>query len=81
MGKLYTASFYGLTDWFTAWHVPRAVEPGGRRACGRVIGLAVPGVLGTGYGEVQAQLDLGHLLTMPLWVVLVLPFAKLLATG
>jgi CBS domain-containing protein len=37
-------------------------------------------VLGTGYGWIQE--GLGHqLLTLPLWIVLVLPFARILATG
>ena len=44
------------------------------------MGLVIPQVLGTGYGWVQLSLGLG-LLTLPLWVVLVLPFAKILATG
>lgn len=81
VGKLYTISFYWLTDRFTSWPIPRGVKPAIAGLAVGGLGLAVPGVLGTGYGEVQAQLDLQHLLTMPLWIVLVLPFAKLLATG
>lgn len=81
VGKLYTISFYWLTDRFTSWPIPRGVKPAIAGLAVGGLGLAVPGVLGTGYGEVQAQLDLHHLLTMPLWIVLVLPFAKLLATG
>ena len=41
----------------------------------------LPGVLGTGYGWVQAGLDRTTLLGLPLWVVLALPFAKILATS
>ncbi|MCU4186404.1 chloride channel protein [Acidiferrimicrobium sp. IK] len=81
VGKLYTSSFYWLTDRFNRWSIPRGVKPAVAGLVVGAIGLGVPGVLGTGYGEVQAQLDLHHLLTMPLWVVLVLPFAKLVATG
>ena len=43
--------------------------------------LALPGVLGTGYGWVQAGLDRTTLLGAALWVVLALPFAKILATS
>ena len=44
------------------------------------IALAIPEVLGTGYGWIQQ--GLGHqLLTLPLWIVLILPFARILATG
>src|SRR5699024_5752177 len=44
------------------------------------IGLAIPGVLGTGYGDVQQVMLAPVLLGLPLWVVIVLPFAKILAT-
>ena len=44
------------------------------------IALVIPEVLGTGYGWIQQ--GLGHqLLTLPLWIVLILPFARILATG
>ena len=81
VGKLYTVSFYWLTDHFSAWQIPRGLKPALAGVAVGAIGLAIPGVLGTGYGEIQAQLDLHQLLTMPLWVVLLLPFAKLLVTG
>jgi CIC family chloride channel protein len=81
VGKLYTVSFYWLTDRFAALAIPRGLKPAIAGLVVGAIGLAVPGVLGTGYGELQAQLDLHSLLTMPLWIVLLLPFAKLLATG
>jgi CIC family chloride channel protein len=81
IGKLYTLSFYWLTDRFGAWRIPRGLKPGAAGLVVGAIGLAIPGVLGTGYGELQAQLDLHQLVTMPFWVVLLLPFAKLLATG
>jgi CIC family chloride channel protein len=41
----------------------------------------MPEVLGSGYGWVQEALSAQTLLAMPLWVVLVLPFAKILATS
>jgi CBS domain-containing protein len=44
------------------------------------MGLVIPQVLGTGYGWVQKGLG-PELLTIPLWIVLLLPFAKMLATG
>jgi CIC family chloride channel protein len=81
MGKLYTVTFYWLTDRFNALAIPRGLKPAIAGLIVGGIGLAIPGVLGTGYGEVQVQLDLHRLLTMPLWVVLLLPLAKLLATG
>lgn len=44
------------------------------------LGLAIPGVLGTGYGEVQQVMDAETVLGLPLWLVIALPFAKILAT-
>lgn len=81
MGRLYTASFYRVTDWFKAWRIPRAVKPGVAGLVVGALGCAVPGVLGTGYGQVQTELDLHRLLSMSIWLVLLLPFAKILATS
>ena len=81
VGKLYTVSFYWLTDLFGTLTIPRAAKPAIAGLAVGAIGLAIPGVLGTGYGEIQAQLDLHQLLAIPLWVVLLLPLAKLVATG
>lgn len=81
VGLVYTKSFYWLTDWFASLRIPRAVKPALAGLAVGGIGLAVPGVLGTGYGEVQVELQLPLLVSMSLWVVLLLPVAKLLATG
>ena len=54
-----------------------------QRSGGTIVGLialAIPEVLGTGYGWIQAGLG-RQLLTLPLWIVLILPFARILATG
>ncbi len=87
VGILYINGFYGMTDRFRAWktvrgiHVPRAVKPAIAGFVVGCIGLAIPGVLGTGYGFVQAGLDRNSLLALPLWIVIALPFAKILATA
>jgi CIC family chloride channel protein len=44
------------------------------------MGLVMPQVLGMGYGWVQLAMT-ATLLTLPLWVLLLLPFAKILATS
>lgn len=81
LGRLYSSSFYRITDRFGALPIPRPLKPAlGGLAVG-ALGLAIPGVLGTGYGEVQVLLDPRHLLSTPLWIVLLLPFAKIAATG
>jgi H+/Cl- antiporter ClcA/CBS domain-containing protein len=81
VGKLYTLTFYWMTDHFSAWSIPRAVKPAAAGLVVGAIGLAIPGVLGTGYGELQGQLILHRLEVMPWWILLLLPFAKILATG
>jgi len=81
VGRLYIASFYGFTGWFRTWRVPRAARPAIAGVAVGCLGLILPGVLGTGYGWVQAGLDRQTLLGLPLWVVLALPFAKILATS
>jgi CIC family chloride channel protein len=81
IGRLYTRTFYWLTDSFRAWRFPQALKPALAGLAVGALGLAVPGVLGTGYGQLQQELDLHQLLSMSIWVVLLIPFAKILATG
>ncbi len=81
VGLLYVSNFYGLTDRFARWSLPRAIKPAIAGFLVGCIALVIPGVLGTGYGFVQASLDRQSLLAVPLWMVLVLPFAKILATS
>ena len=82
VGLLYVRNFYGFTDWFKRWVVvPRALRPAIAGFLVGCIGIVLPGALGTGYGFVQASLDRQILLSVPLIVVLALPFAKILATS
>ncbi len=81
VGRLYIASFYGLTDRFHDLAIPRELKPAIGGFMVGCIAIVLPGVLGTGYGWVQAGLDRHVLLGIPLWVILVLPFAKILATS
>ncbi len=81
VGRLYIAGFYGMTRWFKTWPLPRELRPAIAGVAVGCIGLALPGVLGTGYGWVQAGSDRNTLMSIPLWVILALPFAKILATS
>jgi CIC family chloride channel protein len=81
VGRLYSTGFYWITDRFNALRVPRPAKPAVAGLAVGTLGLAIPGVLGTGYGQVQVLLDPQHLLSTPLWIVLVLPLAKIAATG
>jgi H+/Cl- antiporter ClcA/CBS domain-containing protein len=80
IGLLYAKSFYGISDLFGRMQFPRWIKPAIGGVIVGLIALAIPEVLGTGYGWIQQ--GLGHqLLTLPLWIVLILPFARILATG
>jgi chloride channel protein, CIC family len=46
-----------------------------------LMGLVIPPVLSSGYGWVQLATTRAGLLTIPLWIVLVLPIAKIIATS
>ncbi|HEX5466865.1 MAG TPA: chloride channel protein, partial [Candidatus Limnocylindrales bacterium] len=81
VGTLYIEGFYGLGDLFARWRLPRALKPAAAGVLVGLLGIALPGVLGTGYGWLQAGFDRQALLDLPLAVVVVLPFAKILATG
>ena len=46
-----------------------------------LLGLLIPQVLSSGYGWAQLAADRESLLHIPLWIVLVLPIAKIVATS
>jgi chloride channel protein, CIC family len=46
-----------------------------------LLGLLMPQVLGSGYGWAQLAADRGSLLGIPLWVIVLLPIAKIVATS
>ncbi len=81
VGLLYIKNFYGLTDRFHDWPLPRWAKPAIGGLLVGCMALFLPAVLGTGYGYVQAGMSRQALLAIPLWIVLVLPFAKVLATS
>ena len=80
VGLFYAKGFYGMADLFHRLPWPRWVNPALGGILVGAIGIAIPEVLGTGYGWVQTSLGHG-LLSIPLWIVLILPFARILATG
>ena len=80
IGLLYAKSFYGIAELFGRLSVPRWVKPAIGGVIVGLIALAIPEVLGTGYGWIQQGLG-RQLLTLPLWIVLILPFARILATS
>lgn len=80
IGLLYAKGFYGMVDAFARLPLPRWVRPAIGGLLVGCIALAIPEVLGTGYGWIQQSLGT-HLLQIPLWIVLILPFARIATTG
>lgn len=79
-GLLYERTFYGIAAAFHRLSWPRWVKPAFGGFLVGVLGIILPGALHTGYGWVQVSMS-QQLLTLPLWVVLLLPFAKIVATA
>ncbi len=80
IGLLYAKGFYAMVAMFHRLRLPRWVRPGIGGLLVGTIALAIPEVLGTGYGWIQQGLGT-QLLHIPLWIVLILPFARIAATG
>jgi len=81
IGLLYARGFYGISGLFDRLGVTRYVKPAIGGLMVGSMALAIPEVLGTGYGWVQEALGRASLLHMSLAIVLLLPFARILATG
>jgi len=80
IGLLYSRSFYGLAALSKKLPISKKLRPALGGLLVGVLALAVPEVLGTGYGWVQEGLS-NQLLHTPLIVVLALPLARILATS
>ena len=80
MGILYARTFHGAIHLTDRTRGNRMLKPAMGGVLVGLLGLAVPGVLGTGYGWVQRAMG-PDLANISLWMVLALPFAKILATS
>ncbi|MDE3147469.1 MAG: chloride channel protein [Acidobacteriota bacterium] len=80
VGLLYAKTFYAMADYFSRLPLARWIRPALGGLIVGLIALAIPEVIGTGYGWIQAGLgpQLEHI---PLWIVLILPFARIATTG
>ena len=80
IGLLYAKGFYGIADLFGRLPIPRWARPALGGLIVGCIALAIPQVLGTGYGWIQQSFG-SQLMHIPLWIVLLLPFARIATTG
>jgi CIC family chloride channel protein len=77
LGNFYVKIFYGMRDLFKRLPLPNWLKPAVGGLCLGILAMFVPQVLGSGYGWVQSALY-GN---MALWVMIVIAFAKILATS
>ncbi len=79
-GIMYSRSYYGVADFSRRVKLPPWLRPAIGGLLVGLMGLVLPGVLHMGYGWVQVAMG-QDLLGLPLWVVLVLPLAKIISTS
>ncbi|MGH2363083.1 MAG: chloride channel protein [Chloroflexota bacterium] len=80
VGILYARTFRWLESVTKRVAVPREMKPALGGLLVGLIGLVLPQTLGMGYGWLQVAMD-PRLLAIPLWALVLLPFAKILATS
>ena len=80
LGRAYATGFYGTAKIFHRLALPRALKPALAGLAVGALGLEMPEVLGTGYGWVQRSMG-PSLMLIPLWIVLVVPLARIGATA
>ncbi|MEO7132288.1 MAG: chloride channel protein [Dermatophilaceae bacterium] len=81
IGLAYSKTFYGIADLVKRLPGNTIVKPAFGGLLVGLLALAIPQVLGTGYGWVQISLSREGLLGIPLWIIVLLPFAKILSTA
>ncbi len=83
VGYLYARLFYGtvhLTDRLKFRGASVVAPTVGGLLVG-LLALLIPQILSSGYGWVQLAADKDTLLAIPLWIVIILPIAKIVATS
>jgi chloride channel protein, CIC family len=80
LGMLYSGVFYKVHHFAGRSRLSGALKPAIGGLLVGVVALVLPQVLGTGYGWVQEAMT-DQLLAIPLWIVLLLPLAKIVSTA
>ncbi|BBY58622.1 chloride channel protein [Mycolicibacterium sarraceniae] len=81
MGYLYARFFYGTVALTGRLPGNKIIKPAIGGLLVGLLALAIPQILSSGYGWVQIATTKEGLLSIPLWIVLVLPIAKIVATS
>jgi CIC family chloride channel protein len=81
VGYLYARIFYGTVALTERLPGNKVIKPAlGGLAVG-LLALVIPQILASGYGWAQKAAALDTLMAIPLWIVLILPLAKIIATS
>ena len=80
VGIAYGRSFYTIRDFFRGLDIPNWTKPAIGGLLVGLIGMFFPQILGMGYGWLQLAIN-GDFSTLPITLMLVMIFAKILATG
>jgi CIC family chloride channel protein len=81
VGYLYARIFYGTVALTARLPGNKVIKPAlGGLAVG-VLALVIPQILASGYGWAQKAAATDTLMAIPLWIVLILPLAKIVATS
>ena len=81
VGYLYARTFYGTVALTKRLPGGIVIKPAIGGLLVGLLALAIPQILSSGYGWVQIAMTKEGLATIPLWIVLVLPVAKIVATS
>jgi CIC family chloride channel protein len=80
-GYLYARTFYGTVALTKRLPGGIVIKPAIGGLLVGLLALAIPQILSSGYGWVQIALTRDGLAAIPLWIVLILPIAKIVATS
>lgn len=81
VGYLYARTFYGTVALTKRLPGGIVIKPAIGGLLVGLLALVIPQILASGYGWVQIALTRDGLAAIPLWIVLVLPVAKIVATS
>ncbi|KAA0111127.1 chloride channel protein [Mycolicibacterium sp. P1-5] len=81
VGYLYARIFYGAVALTRRLPGNTIIKPAIGGLLVGLLALVIPQILSSGYGWVQLATTRDGLLTIPLWIILVLPVAKIVATS
>ncbi len=80
-GYLYARVFYGTVSLTAKLPGNKVIKPAVGGLMVGLLALVIPQILASGYGWAQKAADTDTLLSIPLWIVLILPLAKIAATS